>query len=283
MGEKMDKKIVLITGASSGFGKLAVRNLAEKGYFVIATMRNKAKEISLLEEIKKEKLLHQVDTFLLDVTDDKQIDARINEIKHKYGRIDVLINNAGYSQGGLIENTHIDRWKEQFDTNLFGVVRVTKAVLPFMRERREGKIINVGSISGRIGLPGMGPYAASKFALAGFSESLYFEMAPFNIHVSLIEAGSYKTNIWQKALSNVERSIENDYEILMNKLMDEAEKTSRNAADPSEVIQLIHKICSSGYPKFRYQIGRGVKLAIFLKSIMPWSIVSKSIQHKINN
>ncbi|UCZ51395.1 SDR family oxidoreductase [Bacillus shivajii] len=276
----MEQKVIFITGTNSGFGKLALFELAKKGYFVIGTVRDESKKDALLEEARSESIDHNIDIFILDVTNEAQVISVVQQVISKYENIDVLIHNAGFSQGGLIEVTSVDDWVHQFDTNLLGVVRLTKAVLPHMRKRRKGKIINVGSISGRIGLPGMGPYAASKFALEGFSESLSLEMAPFHVHVSLIEAGSFKTNIWDKGIQNVKATKEKDYEQLMETLFVEAKKTSDSAGNPLDVVDVILKICKAKTPKFRYQVGKGVRFVIFLKAVLPWTWISKVITSK---
>ena len=217
----------------------------------------------------------------LDVTNLDQINELKESIYKQYETIDILINNAGYSVGGMTEHVSLQEWREQLDTNLFGVIAVTKAFLPLMRKKRGGKIINLGSISGRFGFPGLGPYVTSKFALSGFSESLRLELLPFHIYVSLIEAGSFKTDIWEKALSNNHFADENDYTPYLKKIYQAAEQSAKNAADPKEVIQVIQKICSSNKPKFRYQVGKGVRSLVILKNLLPWSFAERMIIKQI--
>ncbi|GAA3324660.1 hypothetical protein GCM10020331_053430 [Ectobacillus funiculus] len=141
----------------------------------------------------------------LDVTDSSAAAAVITDIIRCYGQIDLLVNNAGYAAGGFTEELAAEQWRQQFEVNFFGLVTVTKAVLPSMRERRSGKIINISSISGRIGFPSMGPYVSSKFAVEGFSESLRLEMLRYGVYVVLIEPGSYRTDIWSKGLESVKK------------------------------------------------------------------------------
>ncbi|MBU9721225.1 MULTISPECIES: SDR family oxidoreductase [Bacillaceae] len=276
------KQIVLITGASSGFGHLAALELAEKGYHVLATMRDSNKMQDLYRVAKTQNLASNIDIINLDVTDSSQINKMKEYIDDNYGTVDILINNAGYSLGGITEFIDMEEWELQMQTNIIGVIAITKAVLPLMRERRSGKIINIGSISGRLGFPGMAPYVTSKFALEGFSESLRLELLPFNIKVSIIEAGSYKTNIWEKGLRNVKIVDHPDYSQFFDKIKDNAQRTAYTASDPMEVIKLLVKICSNENPKLRYQVGKGVKLLILLKSILPWNIIERIIHRKLN-
>lgn len=190
-------KVVLITGTSSGFGLLASAALARKGCHVIATMRNLDKKDRLLEATENVK--DRITVMKLDITNHDEIEQVVESVMGKYGTIDVLVNNAGYAQGGFVEEIEMEKWREQLETNFFGTLAMTKAEVPHMRERGQGTIINVSSISGRMAMPGLAPYSASKFALEGFSESLRFELLPLGIHVVLVEPGSYKTPICRKA------------------------------------------------------------------------------------
>ncbi|MFC0559558.1 SDR family oxidoreductase [Halalkalibacter alkalisediminis] len=278
----MKREIVLITGTSTGFGLLASLELAQNGYFVIATMRDLRKADLLKEEAAKMNLLEKIELVEMDVINQAQIEEVRRDIQTRYGKLDILINNAGYSLGGLTEYLETEDWKAQLETNLFGVISVTKAFLPLMRHHRGGKIINLGSISGRLGFPGLGPYVTSKFALSGFSESLRLELLPFNLHVSLIEAGSFKTEIWEKGLSNVAVIEDEDYTYIKN-IHQAATKTAENASNPKEVIRTILHICRAKKPRFRYQVGKGVKKIIFLKSVLPWSVIEWAIKRKLLN
>ncbi|OLO25357.1 short-chain dehydrogenase [Alkalihalophilus pseudofirmus] len=277
----MTKKVVLITGTNSGFGYLATIELASKGFFVIATMRDLSKKQALLKEAEQQNILDHIEVLALDVTNEQQIEDIKQHVKAKYGKVDILINNAGYSIGGMTELLELSDWKALFDTNLFGVIALTKAFLPWMRENRSGKIINIGSISGRVGFPGLGPYVSSKFALAGFSESLRLELLPFQIHVSLVEAGSYKTEIWEKALGKINPTTQSEYDEYMKKIYEEAKRSGEQAADPNEVVQVIVDICNSQKPKFRYPVGKGIRLTIFLKNFLPSTFFETIVHRKL--
>lgn len=277
----MNNEIVLITGTSSGFGFLTTLALAKEGFFVVATMRDLSKIEVLLREAKKQGVEQYITVLSLDVTNDEQLQNIVPYVEEKYGPISILINNAGYCQAGLMEQLEIDDWKRQFQTNFFSAVTLTKAVLPSMRKRRKGKIIFMGSISGRIGLPGMGAYASSKFALEGFVESLRLEVKPFHIDISIIEAGSFETDIWNKSLNNVTTDVDEDYSELLNSLFTSARLTAKRAKNPREVVNLIVHICNKKNAKLRYRIGRGVNTTIFLKNILPWKVIEKFIQQKL--
>ncbi|MEB1807327.1 MAG: SDR family oxidoreductase [Bacillaceae bacterium] len=277
----MTKEIVLITGTNSGFGYLSTLDLASQGYTVIATMRDLSKQTTLLQEAEQRKLTDRIEILPLDVTDPHQIEHVRQHVENRYGKIDILINNAGFSAGGITELLDLEEWKAQFDTNLFGVIAVTKAFLPMMREKRNGKIINIGSVSGHVGFPGLGPYVSSKFALSGFSESLRLELLPFGIQVSIVEPGSYKTEIWEKSLSKIDPNIDGDYDAFMKKVYSVAKKTGERADDPNEVVKVIANICRSKKTKFRYPVGKGIRATIFIKNLLPWAWFESMVQKKM--
>lgn len=262
--------VAFVTGASSGFGLLTSVALAREGYRVIASMRNLEKSGRLEIAAAEAEVNEQIEVVQLDVTDYSRVETVVQDVIKRYGKIDVLVNNAGYAVGGFTEEIPIEKWIGQFETNFFGLVAVTKAVLPSMRERRSGKIINISSISGRIGFPAMGPYAASKFAVEGFSESLRLEMLQYGVYVVLVEPGSYKTDIWSKGLGAVKDSKQSSYAKEMKSILKYINHVAATAPPPGEVIQLIMKIAKSPNPDLRYPVGKGVKVGILLKNILPW-------------
>jgi len=178
-----DQKIVLITGASSGVGQSTARLLSKEGHGVFGTCRNPARA----------EAIPSVEMLALDVCSDESVVACVKAVAARAGRIDVLVNNAAYELSGAAEEISLAEAKAQFETNFFGVIRMVKAVLPIMRRQKQGQIINIGSLAGVSSIPFMGFYSASKFALEGFTEALRLEVEPFNIHVSLTEAGFLKT------------------------------------------------------------------------------------------
>lgn len=271
MNQVLDKQpIALVTGASSGFGLLTSVALAREGYQVLASMRNLDRKGKLEAASYDAGVRDNIQIIQLDVTDSSAVETVITDALHRYGGIDLLVNNAGYAAGGFTEELTTQQWRQQFEVNFFGLVTVTKAVLPSMREHRSGKIINISSISGRIGFPSMGPYVSSKFAVEGFSESLRLEMLRYGIHVVLIEPGSYQTDIWSKGLESVKVTPNSPYAKEMKTILQHIKQVADTAPAPDEVIQQIVQAAKSPAPKLRYPIGKGVKLGIALKQLLPW-------------
>jgi len=180
-----NQRVAVVTGASSGIGYETSLTLARNGFHTYATMRNLQKSKSITEIANTEKLSLQV--VQLDVTDDGSVKDAINRIVAEKKRIEVLVNNAGYGLFGSLEDMSVEEIKKQFETNFFGVIRVTKQVLPVMREQNSGIIVNVSSVGGRIGLPVLSAYHSTKFAMEGLSESILYEVEPFGIRVVIIE------------------------------------------------------------------------------------------------
>src|ERR671939_14996 len=185
-------KVAIVTGSSSGIGFETSLLLARNGFLTYATIRNLDKYDRINELKQKERL--PLEVLKLDVTDDKSVNEAIEKITNEQGRIDVLVNNAGYALVGPLEELSIQELKEQFETNVFGVIRVTQSVLPIMRKQRDGIIVNISSVAGMMGFPLTSAYVSSKFALEGLSESMAYEVEQFGIKVILIEPGVIKTN-----------------------------------------------------------------------------------------
>ncbi|MGR9592247.1 SDR family oxidoreductase [Bacillus thuringiensis] len=269
----MNKKIAIITGASSGFGLLTTLELAKKDYLVIATMRNLEKQGTLLSQVTKLNLQHNIKVQQLDVTDQNSI-HNFQLFLKEINRIDLLINNAGYANGGFVEEIPVDEYQKQFETNLFGAISITQLVLPYMRKQRSGKIINISSISGQVGFPGLSPYVSSKYALEGWSESLRLEVKPFGIDVALIEPGSYNTNIWEvgKQLAENQSDTTSPYKEYMDKIQKHINSGSDTFGNPIDVANKIVEIAESKRTNLRYPIGKGVKFMIFAKKILPWRL-----------
>lgn len=280
---KSGRQVVFITGASSGFGLYSSIEFARKGYTVVASMRDLSKQTELVSRIQQLGLAEQITIVSLDVTDHQNVKTVISEVIKQTGKIDVLINNAGYCLGGSIEETEMEALYKQFETNFFGLVAVTKAVIPQMRLQRSGKIINISSLSGRMGYPMLGPYTASKFAIEGFSESLRMELLPFRIHVVLVEPGAYQTNIWQKGLDlfqlNNEKSPYTDLYLSVTRL---SQKKLTAASHPQEVAKKLVSIAESYYPTLRYPMGRFAKLGLVMKGMIPYKIFEKLVIRMIS-
>ncbi|WP_159881736.1 SDR family oxidoreductase [Paenibacillus puerhi] len=266
-----EQKVALVTGASSGFGLLTSVALAHKGFRVMATLRNPASSEPLMERARRDGVEGRIETAVLDVTEPAAIEAVIGDVRSRYGRIDVLVNNAGFAVGGFIEDVPMEAFRRQLETNVFGLMAVTKAVLPMMRERGGGCIINIGSMSGRFAFPGYGAYAVSKFAVEGFSESLRLEMKPFGVHVVLLEPGAYRTAIWQKGFDTIHAPEASAYRSLLERTLRITRKSAENAPDPQEVADRIVQIVGLRKPRFRYPLGKGSSLALFTRAVVPWA------------
>lgn len=269
----MNKKIAVITGASSGFGLLTTLELAKKDYLVIATMRNLEKQVDLISQATKLNLQQNIQVQQLDITDQNSIHSFQLFLK-ELNRVDLLINNAGYANGGFVEEIPVEEYRKQFETNLFGAISITQLVLPYMREQKSGKIINISSISGQVGFPGLSPYVSSKYALEGWSESLRLEVKPFGIDVALLEPGSYNTNIWEvgKQLAENQSDTTSPYKEYMDKIQKHINSGSNTFGNPIDVANKIVEIAEAKRTTLRYPIGKGVKFMIFAKKILPWRL-----------
>ncbi|MDQ8738759.1 SDR family oxidoreductase [Paenibacillus sp. LHD-38] len=275
-----NRPIALITGASSGFGLLTSIRLAQEGYRVIATMRDMGKKESVLAKASEKGVQEQIEIMKLDITDSENIADVVETVIQQWGSIDVLVNNAGYAVMGVIEEVPMADWRAQLDTNFFGMVAVTKAVLPHMRTRGQGKIINISSGAGIIGFSNTGPYSASKFAMEGFSEALRLELLPFSIPVVLVQPGTYDTGISAK---HVYRSQPNShYSKMIERFNQYNQKSEKNAPNPMHVANTIVKICQSRNPKLRYTCGNDAKMIFLMKKLLPWRVIEWALRKALH-
>ena len=287
MNNSSNNKIILITGCSSGFGMLTAAMLAAGGHTIYATMRNLQKQDTLKLELEKRATKCQI--LHLDVTDDKSINKAIDTIEKQSHRLDVLINNAGYGIGGFFEDLSEDEIRSQFETNFFGVQKVTRSALPLMRATasRSGKdfstkIINISSAQGRSTLPGLGAYGASKFALEGFSESLYFEIQPFGIEVVILEPGTFLTKAIDENSHEADAGLDTDspylkYAKRLKDLHTNILINKKGVGDPEDVAIMIEDIINRKRNRLRYLAGTQAKLRVLMLTILPFSWFSSII------
>jgi short-subunit dehydrogenase len=265
-----DQKVAIVTGSSSGIGFETSLTLARNGFYTYATMRKLEEEKSkpLTEVAKSENLELQV--IGLDVDNDKSVTDAIDTIVYERKRVDVLINNAGYALGGPLEDSSMDEIKAQFETNFFGAVRATKAVLPVMRKQGAGKIVNITSMGGRISIPLSSSYHGSKFALEGLSESIQYELEPFGIKVILIEPGAVGSNFWKNIKIAKSLSDSNSpYSQFGNKILKAFEVMEQNVISPSVVARTILDAVTSDNPQLRYVVGEDAAKTIEARKNMP--------------
>jgi NAD(P)-dependent dehydrogenase (short-subunit alcohol dehydrogenase family) len=272
------KGVAIVTGTSSGFGMLTALELARKQYHVVATMRNTEKAGELLERAGRAGVSGRIEVCCLDVTAPSSIERIMDETLRNHGRIDVLVNNAGLAVGGFVEEVSMEDWRRQMETNFFGLVAVTKSVIPIMRQQRSGMIINISSISGRVGFPGYAPYASSKFAVEGFSESLRHELAPLGIKVVLVEPGAYKTPIWGKGLADMPDPDSSLYRDRLRAITAYSRRTAETAPDPQQVADVIGSLVGTRSPRLRYVLGRGTLTAVWGKALLPWKWFERIIE-----
>ena len=249
------KKVALVTGSSSGMGFTTAVMLARAGIHTYASMRNLKKSKTITDLANKENLPLQV--IQLDVNDDKSVKDAIAKIVTEKERIDVLVNNAGYGLFGFIEDVSIEEMKAQFETNFFGVMRVTQLVLPTMRKQKSGTIVNVSSVGGRISLPVLSAYNSTKFALEGLSESMSYELEPFGIKVVIIEPGVIRTNIMNSSIfAKKAQNPKSPYFSLIQKVESNFKSMMENkSSPPEEVAKVILGALTSKNPQLRYTVG----------------------------
>jgi short-subunit dehydrogenase len=258
------KKTVLITGASSGIGKAAVKQFQEKGWNVAATMRTPDKE----QELNS---LPNVKLFRLDVMDDDTIEKAIADARATFGGIDVVINNAGYGAVGAFEAATKEQTQRQFDTNVFGVMNVTRAILPYFRQKRDGIIINVTSMGGRITFPLYSLYHGTKWAVEGFSEALQFELNQFNIKIKIIEPGAIKTDFYDRSQDLFYQDGLTAYDDYQQLTMPNMQKAGADAPGPEIVAKKMYEAATDGKSRLRYAVGSNAPALLFMRRILPHS------------
>lgn len=259
----MSTKVILISGASRGFGRAAATALAAAGHRVFGTSRRPTDA-----EAPPGVIL-----LPLDVRSDDSVHKCVQMVLAQAGRLDVLVNNAGYSLLSALEETPVEAAQQLFDTNFFGVMRLTNAVLPHLRAQRSGLILNVGSLSGRVGVPFMGIYSASKHALVGYSEALLMELRPLGIHVTLLEPGNFRTDIaFERPATRIA-----DYDGPRDRAAAAEERYVRGGAPPDRVAEAIVRIVATPSPPARVTVAHGPeRLTPWMRRFLPNALVYRA-------
>ncbi|MBN3806496.1 oxidoreductase [Paraburkholderia sp. Ac-20336] len=270
-------KILLITGVSSGFGRALAQEALAAGHKVVGTVRN-AQAKHDFEALSASAAFGRV----LDVTDFDAIDGVVAEIEANVGPVDVLVNNAGYGHEGVMEESPLSEMRRQFDVNVFGAVAMMKAVLPFMRERRRGHILNMTSMGGHITMPGIAYYCGSKFALEGISEALGKEVESFGIAVTAVAPGSFRTDWAGRSMTRTPRSIA-DYDTVFDPIRKaREEKSGKQLGDPRRAARAMLAAIAADHPPAHLLLGSDAlglvrdKLSAFADEIRAWEAVTVS-------
>jgi len=246
-----DTPVWFITGCSSGFGREIARQVLDRGWRVVVTARDRDRVADLAEGAE-----HRVLALALDVADQGQVDAAVAAAIAQFGAIDVLVNNAGYGYQASIEEGVEAEIRAQFDANVFGLFALTRAVLPGMRERRSGHVVNLSSVAGLVGFPGSGYYAASKHAVEGFSDALRAEGAPLGIKVTCVEPGPFRTDWAGRSLKQTPVSIEAYAETAGKRLKGTADSSGRQAGDPVRAAAAILALAEHPEPPRHLVLGK---------------------------
>ena len=257
------EKVVLITGASSGIGKETARLFQAKNWKVAATMRTPEKA----EDLQR---IADVETFRLDVTDVDSIRQAIADTLEKFGRIDALVNNAGYGLTGPFEAATDEQIRRQFDTNVFGLMNVCREILPYFREQKRGFIVNVASVGGRTTFPLYSLYHATKWAVEGFSESLQYELEQFNIRVKIIEPGPIRTDFYGRSQDVTKKDGLTVYDHFVSRMMPNMQKYGEEAPNGSVVAQAIYDAVTDGSKRLRYTVN--TKGLLTLRRLLPYGV-----------
>jgi NAD(P)-dependent dehydrogenase (short-subunit alcohol dehydrogenase family) len=262
-------KTVFITGASTGIGKATAQLFHQQGWNVVATMRSPEKSTELAN-------LPNVLCLPVDVTQVDTIHAAIDRAIAQFGSIDVLVNNAGYALIGAFEACEMADIRSQFETNVFGLMEVTRAILPHFRLRRQGVLVNVASIGGRVAFPLYSPYHATKWAVDGFSESLQYELRQFNIKVKIIEPGAIKTDFYSRSISVAKKAGLTVYDDYVNKTLPKMNRAGSTGSPPEVTAQVIYRAATDGSWKLRYPAGGNASLILALRKLLPdaWFIAT---------
>jgi len=268
-------KTVLITGASTGIGRETAKYFHQKGWNVAATMRTPEKE----KELTK---LQNVICPKLDVTDEKSIALAIENTIDRFGAIDVIVNNAGYSLTGVFEAATIEQLQRQYDVNVFGVMNVIRAIIPYFRKRKSGTIVNVSSVGGKTTMPLYSMYNSTKWAISGFSEALQYELRPFNIKVKIVEPGAVVTDFYDRSMTHTKQDGLAEYNEYVQKVYAVNNKFASNGNKPTKSAKVIYKTATAKNWKQYYPSGGDAKVFLTLRKYLPLSCFNGIVRKTYN-
>lgn len=254
------EKVILITGASSGIGEETAKLFQAKNWKVAATMRSPDNALDL-------KKIVDIECFKLDVTDPDSIRSAIAATLEKFGRIDVVVNNAGYGLLGAFETASDEQIRRQYETNVFGVMNVCREILPYFREQKRGMIVNISSVGGRMTFPVSSLYNSTKWAVEGFSESLHYELEQFNISVKIIEPGPIKTDFYGRSMDVSRREGLSDYDQFVDRVLKNMGEAGQTAPDGRVVAETIYDAVTDGTKRLRY--GVNTKGILPMRRLLP--------------
>ena len=271
-------KVALITGASSGIGLLTSVTLAKRGWRVLATMRDLGRKTLLEDATRSAGVLERIEIHALDVTKANQIAALADLFGKRPAPLHAIVNNAGFALPGFADDVTDAELRQQFDTNFFGAAAVTRTFLPQLRRQGFGHILMVSSISGRLGFPGVGSYAASKFALEGWTETLRFEMKPLGIQVVLVEPGAFETDIWTRNAKH-SAGLQSKDSPNVGRIATWRKRITgdKKRANPQAVADTIAAVLENPRPKMRSVVGKDAHAALILRKLLPWSVFERII------
>ncbi len=259
-----NQKTILITGSSSGIGEATALLFNERGWNVVATMRNPDKRKTRLHDAGLPDLVH------LDVMDPASIQTALLYALDKYQHIDVLVNNAGYAVHGPFESSSPPQIRKQFDTNVFGLMEMTRAILPVFRNQQGGTLINVASMGGRLGFPLYSLYNSTKWAVEGYSEALQYELQPFGIKVRLIEPGVIQTDFYDRSM---DQNVSPEWKEVYREILEKAStNVSRNGTTSDGVARVVYQAATDTGSRLRYVVGQDAQLASFIRKLLPESL-----------
>lgn len=270
-------RVALVTGATSGIGRSCAEHLHRRGYRVYGTGRS-APPVSGFSS-RDDVATDRPTLIAMNVDDDATVRSAVEFVAQREGRLDAVVNNAGFAAAGAIEETSLEEARAQFETNFFGVIRVCRAVLPYMRQQGSGCIINIASVAGRIGIPFHGLYSASKFALEGMTEALRIEVRPFGIRVALVEPGSFRTQTTSNRRLAAAAGTDSHYGARGRRAVSVMERDEQAAGPPDRVARLVGEILENRRPAVRYTVGpASERVAVALKSVLPARIFERALE-----